>query len=271
MSDAATTSESTGELERLPRLIERAATALAKATTAAEILDAENEATVAYDAAKLAARLAKAKDAHATVIAACHKVQADAIDIIAQAKVRLADEYDAAQKRGEVAGRGGSGSNQFANIPKENISSTVTDIGLTSKQIHEARLFRDAEKKSPGVVRRTLDEQLKAGNEPTRADIKRAIEKLLKAKADASRVRTAVPVADTPAADESKVEADIETRPAFARLAEIDASLAWLYLDGLNDLPDATWKPIGKAILCMQDAMENLRKLVESAYDDEQS
>jgi hypothetical protein len=128
------------------------------------------------------------------VIAACHKVQADAIEIIAQAKCRLADEYDAAQARGEVRNVGEYQRN--ANTPQGNISPTVADIGLTSKQIHEARQVRDAERKSPGVVRRTLDEQLKARKEPTLAEIKRAIDDINKMKADASRVHTAVPVAD---------------------------------------------------------------------------
>ena len=51
----------------------------------------------------------------------------------------------------------------------------VVDIGLTSKQVHEARRIRDAEKRTPGMVRQTLDEKLKAGEEPTRADVKRVV------------------------------------------------------------------------------------------------
>jgi hypothetical protein len=35
--------------------------------------------------------------------AAVHRAQADALEIEAKAKRRLADEYDAAQERGEVA------------------------------------------------------------------------------------------------------------------------------------------------------------------------
>ena len=64
--------------ERLPALIERAAAALAQATTAAEILDAHDQAKVAYDVAKLAARLLKAKEAYDEVVAACRKTMADA-------------------------------------------------------------------------------------------------------------------------------------------------------------------------------------------------
>ena len=46
--------------EKLPHLIERAAAALAKATTPAEFLEARDQAAVVYDAAKVAARFAKA-------------------------------------------------------------------------------------------------------------------------------------------------------------------------------------------------------------------
>jgi hypothetical protein len=158
--------------ENLPVMIGKAAAALSNATTAAEILEAKTNAGIIYDAAQRKARLAKIKDAHGTVVAACRKIQADALEIDAQAQIRLADEYDAAQERGEVAKQGDLGRNRSSQ--KEHLS-TVTDIGLTRKQVHEARKIRDAEKANPGVVRKVLDEQLKAGAEPTRAHVKRAI------------------------------------------------------------------------------------------------
>src|SRR5262245_12197403 len=161
------------EIERLPHLIAQAATALAKATTAAEILDARDNADIAYSAAKKAASFAKKKNAHDDIIAACRKAQADALVIETQAQCRLADEYDAAQSRGEVQKAGGDRKTIIPN--KNNDQATVTDIGLTSKQVHEARAVRDAEKKNPGVVRKTIVERLRAGKEPTRADVKRAV------------------------------------------------------------------------------------------------
>lgn len=106
------------------------------------------------------------------LIAAAHRAQADALEIEAGAKRRLADEYDAAQERGEVQRRGGDETSK-AEVP------TVTDIGLADeydaaqergeirsngersfsspekvgsdelniapKDIHEARIIRDAE------------------------------------------------------------------------------------------------------------------------------
>ena len=71
---------------------------------------------------------------------AAHRTQADAFEIEAGAKRRLADEYDAAQERGEVRGHGNR-----SDIPKQNI--TVKDTGLTSKQVHDTRAVRDAELK----------------------------------------------------------------------------------------------------------------------------
>jgi hypothetical protein len=34
---------------------------------------------------------------------------------------------------------------------------SAADIGLTRKEVHQARQIRDAEKASPGVVRKTVD------------------------------------------------------------------------------------------------------------------
>ena len=81
----------------LPALVDRAVNALAGARTAAEVLEARDLASVAYDVAKMTARFAKAKQAHDELAAAAHRAQGDALKIELQAKYRLADEYDAAQ------------------------------------------------------------------------------------------------------------------------------------------------------------------------------
>lgn len=72
------------------------------------------------------------------------------------AKRRLVDEYVAAQERGEIKIRP---SNQHASSGIEEAASEA-DIGLTHKDIHEARVIRDAKVAEPGVVRRVLDEKL---------------------------------------------------------------------------------------------------------------
>ena len=153
----------------LPALIDRATRALSNARTSAEILEARDQASVIYDVAKSAARLAKAKGAHDSLLAAAHRSQADALEIMAGAKRRLADEYDLAQERGEVATTG-----KPVNVPGKNIKPTVTDIGLTRKEIHEARQIRDAELADPGIVRRTIDAAVAAGEEPSKAKVRRA-------------------------------------------------------------------------------------------------
>lgn len=75
---------------------------------------------------------------------ALYRVQADGLEIEAAAKRRLADEYDAAQERGEVA----SGSQRTDIVPKQNDvrPATAKDVGLTRKEVHDARQFRDAER-----------------------------------------------------------------------------------------------------------------------------
>ena len=122
-------------------------------------------ASAAYDAAKTAGRIATARRAHDDIIATVHRAQADALEIEAMAKRRLADEYDAAQERGEVATVG-----QPSIVPVGNDKpATAADLGLTRKDIHEARQIRDAERDDPGIVRRVLDERLERGEEPTKA------------------------------------------------------------------------------------------------------
>jgi hypothetical protein len=157
----------------LPTLLADAAAALVNARDAAEVLEARDLATLAYDAAKRTARLAKAKQAHDDLIVAAHRAQAHALQIEARAKLRLADEYDAAQERGEVA----RGSVRTDIVPDENDvrPSTAAEIGLSRKDIHEARLLRDAEKVEPGIVQRTLDERLDRGEEPTRAALRKMV------------------------------------------------------------------------------------------------
>ena len=60
-------------------------------------------------------------------------------------------------------------------VPNGYLAPTLADIGLTKKEVFAARQVRDAEKQKPGVVRKMLDKQLEDGEEPTRADVKRAV------------------------------------------------------------------------------------------------
>jgi len=155
----------------LPAMLQQASNRLANATTAAEILEAKVSAEIVYDEAKRARRLADAKGAHDTVTAAALRAQADANEIIAQAQRRLADEYDAAQERGEI-GRQGQRSDL---LPDEKKVASPLEAGISYKEIHQARQLRDAEVADPGITRRALDGMLQRGDEPTKAALRREI------------------------------------------------------------------------------------------------
>jgi len=158
------------ETEALPALVERAARTLSEARTSAEVLDARDLASVAYDAAKKAGRMARAKKAHDDLLASVYRAQADALVIESQAKARLADEYDAAQDRGEVKSLG-----RKSGVEDHNTTPSAADLGLRRDQIHEARKIRDAEKADPGLVQRTVDKAVDEGREPTKAEVRESV------------------------------------------------------------------------------------------------
>lgn len=160
------------EADNLPALVRAAANKIANAETAAEILEARELAGVAYDTAKRAGRLARAKSAHDELISAVYRAQADALEIESMAKRRLADEYDAAQDRGEV---GKSGSRSDLVRGGNEVVPSAADVGLSRTQIHDARQFRDAERADPGIVRRTLDQRLASGQEPNKSALREAV------------------------------------------------------------------------------------------------
>ena len=157
--------------ESLPSLIDRASHALSNARTAGEVLEARDFARVAYDAAKSAGRMARAKKAHDDVMGAVYRAQADALLIEARAKHRLADEYDSAQDRGEVQRHGGQ---LPRDVDAHNIP-TAADLGLRRDEIHNARQMRDAELASPGLAQQALDSMVEARVEPTRAALQASV------------------------------------------------------------------------------------------------
>jgi hypothetical protein len=81
------------------------------------------------------------------------RAQADALEIEAGAKRRLANEYDGAQERGELVGAHGAAKKRVGGADP---IATAKEAGFTKQQIAEARAVRDAEKNDPGVVRRTV-------------------------------------------------------------------------------------------------------------------
>ena len=159
--------------DTLPTLIDRATSALENARTSAEVLEARDLARVAYDAAKSSARMHRAKQAHDSLIADVHRAQANALAIRARAEMRLAEEYDAAQERGEVAS--GSVRTDIVGDDNDVRPATAADLGLRRDEIHEARKLRDAERDDPGLVARTIDGMIERGEEPTSAALRREV------------------------------------------------------------------------------------------------
>lgn len=158
--------------DSLPSLIDRATAALSAARTSAEVLEARDLARAAYDAAKSAGRMARAKEAHDEIIGAVYRAQADALLIEARAKMRLADEIDAAKERGELATHGG----KRGNVDSAYVApATTEEIGLRRDEVQEARAIRDAEKAEPGKVERAVEAVVASGKEPTKEAVKREL------------------------------------------------------------------------------------------------
>ncbi|MCP4562536.1 MAG: hypothetical protein GY873_39135 [Bosea sp.] len=74
----------------------------------------------------------------------------------------MADEIDLAKDRDELA-KSGEKKRFRDSVPGGNAIATTSEVGLTRKQVHEARKIRDAEASDPGLVRRVLDEKLERG------------------------------------------------------------------------------------------------------------
>jgi len=161
MSDAVVTADASG----LPEMVERARALLDEG----DVIAARLLAAGAYEQAKGAAHLAARFGAADRLVAKARRLQGDALLIEARAKIRIAAEYDAAQARGEVAkGRPKS-------LPDGNTSATVEEIGLSSKEIHEARKLAAAEARAPGIVERAIAARIAAGLEPSRSNLRAAV------------------------------------------------------------------------------------------------
>lgn len=105
-----------------------------------------------------------------SLIAEVHRAQANALAIRARAEMRLAEEYDAAQERGEVVGAH-DGAKKRVDDDNAISPATAADLGLRRDEIHEARRLRDAEAADPGVIQRTLDDMdAQEGRSPASAN-----------------------------------------------------------------------------------------------------
>ena len=137
--------------ENLPALITRASQRLAHAKISAEVIEAKHLAESALHYAKLTS--------------ATHETHADCLRIITRAEMRMADEVDQGQERGEIAAEGQHG---------DKAPQSLGSLGLNDRRVADWRKTRDA---GAGVVEEAIGEALGKDKAPTRADIMRAVTK----------------------------------------------------------------------------------------------
>lgn len=156
----------------LTQSVDRASAMLYRARSAAEVLEAKDLAMETYVRAKNQRIKHRLRKASTDLIDAMSEVMAEALLIKSNAEIRIADEYDAAQANGDVAKAG----HPSAIIPDgNNKPATAAEVGLTAKVVHHARRVRDAEKASPGLIKRTLDKAVEQKRAPSRKIITDAI------------------------------------------------------------------------------------------------
>jgi N6-adenosine-specific RNA methylase IME4 len=153
---------STPEGGSLPALLARASARLLEARTSADVLEAKQIAELAMHYAK--------------VTKAANETHADCLRIITRAEMRMADEIDAGQARGELAG--GGRPEKASEVP------TLSDLGLRRDQVHDFRAIRDA---GEGVVETAIGRALAEGRAPTKSEILEAAKEIRTERADRKR------------------------------------------------------------------------------------
>ena len=106
---------------------------------------------------------------YARVTKAANDSHADCLRIITRAEIRMANEIDRAQERGEVARAGGDRDNSIVQTSDNRNESTLSDIGLDRRRVAEWRETRDA---GEGVVEAAISGALAEGRAPTKSDIR---------------------------------------------------------------------------------------------------
>ena len=132
--------------ENLPALVTRAGQRLLDARNSAEVLEAK--------------RLAESALHYAKLTKAANETHADCLRIITRAEIRMADEIDAGQARGEVPIQG-----QHATHVQ---GADMTELGISRQRVAEWRETRDA---GSEIVEEAIQSALNEGRAPTKSDI----------------------------------------------------------------------------------------------------
>ncbi|NTG20026.1 SAM-dependent methyltransferase [Agrobacterium rhizogenes] len=152
------------EMSALALRIERARVAF----DAGDVDLAQFLSSASYEESKAAVSFGRRVKAKRELQEKARSLEADALYIWTQCDMHFAEQWEKAVDEGRVLkGRPKS-------VPDEN-AFTAEEIGLSRKEIHEARKILAAERREPGIVKRALEARLAAGLEPTRANLRAAV------------------------------------------------------------------------------------------------
>src|SRR5512144_2799535 len=94
--------------------------------------------------------------------------------MIKRAELRMADEIDAAQQRGEVARADAGGANLPVGVRSaDTVPATYDALGISRQRVAEWRELRDA---GEPVIDEAIQTALDEGRAQTNADVQRAVE-----------------------------------------------------------------------------------------------
>lgn len=149
------------EPNNIPAIIDRASARLISARTSAEVLEAK--------------AIAEAALHYSRVTKAANETHGDCLRIITRAEMRMANEVDKAQERGELASHGGDRSKRQ--------TSALDDV-VDHRRVSEWRELRDA---GPEVVDGAIASAIAEGRAPTKSEILDAAKAIRAEKQEAKR------------------------------------------------------------------------------------
>ncbi|MDH6265521.1 hypothetical protein M2360_000911 [Rhizobium sp. SG_E_25_P2] len=122
-----------------------------------------------YNEAVQASDLANKAKVSEELRAKARLLRANAVRIESLCTISIADYVDDAQAKGMMPKKGRPNNISVGNI------FTLDDLGMSPKQLHEARALRDHVRTQPGFIDAVIQTQLDQGLEPSRAAVKHAI------------------------------------------------------------------------------------------------
>lgn len=149
-------------------MIRNAGSRLVHASTAADILVAQQMSGLAHDAARRALRAQKAVKAHRELVDSMRRLQADALEIEVQAGAKLAALIDGAQEEGDCLPGRHSERDSHRRLK-------LKDYGVTKQRLHDGRKYLVEITRDPHAIRRALDQLHAGGAQITRQTLRKLL------------------------------------------------------------------------------------------------